>query len=79
MTKVAIVDGCNIFIYREVGGQHHEKHFHVTGPGWSASVPLDEPEKYRGELPRNKRKRTAIEKVIEDLNNDFDVEWIEGS
>lgn len=86
MTRIALVDGCNFYIYREIGGKHKGLHVHISGPGWAASVSLDNPEDYEGNIPRNKRKailafissrRALILAAIEDINNNRQPGWIE--
>lgn len=56
MPRIAVVDGCIIYVYKEAGGRHHLPHIHVTGAGWQATVNAVTGEVMGGNIPRNKRK-----------------------
>lgn len=87
MPRIGVVEGLNIYVYRETGGQHHRPHFHVEGGGIEASIALDKIEVMEGRLPRNKRRGVLdyASRHHGDLNQCFDMMqrgetpyWIEG-
>lgn len=56
MPKVAIIDGCSIYLQDESRAKHKQAHCHIYGPGWVAVVNLTNLALLEGDLPRNKRK-----------------------
>lgn len=87
MPRIGEVDGLNIFIYRERGGQHSHPHFHVTGADVNASIRIDNCEVLQGSLPRNKRRavqeywrrhQAELRDNYNRLQNDEATYWIEG-
>lgn len=86
MPRIGIVEGLEIYVFREEGGQHKHQHFHLRGRGVDVTLRIDNCEALKGDVPRNKRKgvreywrrhQAEIQENYNLLNSDQPIYWIE--